>query len=284
MHDNQIFIDLLRSFHYPFLMYIHSLFDTQQVYLNMSNSIQYNETGINVSADIMRVIEKYDIPVNWVFGSFGLYAKRVNVAMFLAYYELFRQIVDVPGSIVECGVFQGNSLMSFAKFLEIFCPGDRLRKVIGFDTFKGFASTHEHDHASIFAEHAKKGGWSSEKFKPALDELIEIFHKEQFVPHNPRVELIEGDISKTLPEYVNQHPGLRISLLHIDVDLFEPSYVALQYLYPKVVSGGIVVLDDYAMSIWPGGSQAVEQYFGDKVPKFKKFPWVRAPGAYFIKE
>ena len=246
--------------------------------------MKYNELGVNFSDDIVQVIKKHSIPMHWIFGSFGLYAKRVNIAMFLAYYELFRRIVDVPGSIVECGVFQGNSLLSFAKFLEIFCPGDRLRKVIGFDTFEGFVSTHENDHPEVFSEHAKEGGWNSAQFKPALDELIDIFHKEQFVPHNPRIELVKGDICETLPIYIEQHPGLRISLLHIDVDLFEPSYAALKYLYPKVVSGGVVVLDDYAMSIWPGASKAFEEYFGKSQPKLQKFSWVRAPGAYFIKE
>ena len=76
------------------------------------------------------------------------------------------------------------------------------------------------------------------------------------------IELVEGDIIKTLPKYVKKHPNMKISLLNLDVDLFEPTKIILENLFPKIVKGGIIILDDY--NIFPGETKAVKEYFKDK--------------------
>jgi hypothetical protein len=73
---------------------------------------------------------------------------------------------------------------------------------------------------------------------------------------------VKGDIMKTLPSYVAQNPNLRIALLHIDVDIYEPSKLILEHLWDKVVSGGIVMLDDY--DIIEGETLAVDEFFANK--------------------
>ena len=71
---------------------------------------------------------------------------------------------------------------------------------------------------------------------------------------NPNFELIEGDVEITLPCYIENNPGLRISLLYIDVDIERPTYIALKYLWDKVVPGGIIVLDEYEYHIFTESS------------------------------
>ena len=105
-----------------------------------------------------------------------------------------------------------------------------------------------------------------------------------FVPHAKRIEVIEGDINETVPSYVEKNPGLRISLLHLDVDLYKPNLAALEHFYPRVVPGGLVVLDEYGMTEWGGESKAFEDYFGEKQSKIQKFNWTSTPGGFFIKE
>ena len=95
--------------------------------------------------------------------------------------------------------------------------------------------------------------------------------------------MVEGNIEKTIPEYVAKSPGLRISLLHLDVDLYKPTLIALQHLYPLVVSGGLVVLDEYALPHWGGESKALEKFFGKNMPKLHTFSWVGNPNCYFFK-
>ncbi len=81
-----------------------------------------------------------------------------------------------------------------------------------------------------------------------------------------------GDVAETIPAYVRTNPGMRIALLHLDVDLYNPTKVALD-MYPLVVAGGVVVLDEYGMTDFPGESAAFDEYFGAERPKLRKCPY-----------
>lgn len=235
---------------------------------------------------IEKIIRDNDIPLRDVIESFAIYARRINVTRFLAHYELYRMIKDVPGSIVECGVYQGNSFFAFHKFLEIFHPGDRIRHVIGFDHFRGLNLSIE-DGPEYPSRSKINGGWKSGDFKEALFSLLEFHTSDQFVPKSQRCFFIEGDILHTVPEYVRQNPGLRISLLHLDVDVYAPTRTALEHFYDRVVSGGLIVLDEYGMMEWGGESLAFENFFSEKglkIPKLHKFSWTSTPSAYFLKD
>ena len=83
--------------------------------------------------------------VNEKLENFAKYVPRQNLARFLARYEIFRRILDVQGSIVECGVLFGCGLMSWAKLSSILEPYNFQRRVYGFDTFTGFPSIHKKD-------------------------------------------------------------------------------------------------------------------------------------------
>ncbi len=211
------------------------------------------------------------------------FSRRVNFLKIAALIEVFSLVRDLPGSIVECGVFRGQSLMLFRQLLEVNSPGDSLRKIIGFDTFSGFTSLDEKDGPPDVTRAKVVGGWDSSDFFPILQELINIAQTDSYMPRVNRVELVKGDVRETIPDYVRSTPGLRISLLNLDVDLYEPTLIALEHLYPRVVSGGVVIVDEYAMPGFPGESEALEEFFGSNMPNLKKFSFTATPGAYFIK-
>ena len=95
------------------------------------------------------------------------------------------------------------------------------------------------------------------------------------------VELVKGDITKTIPEYLIKHPRMKISLLNLDVDLYEPSKVILENLYPRLSKGGVLILDDY--NVFPGETKAVDEFFNDKKIKIQQFKYRKTP-AYVIKK
>jgi hypothetical protein len=95
------------------------------------------------------------------------------------------------------------------------------------------------------------------------------------------VELVKGDIRKTVPAYLKTHPALKISLLNLDVDIYEPSKIILEYLYPRIVKGGVILLDDYG--VVAGETKAVDEYFRDSSVKIRKFPFCVTP-SYIIKD
>lgn len=233
--------------------------------------------------ETLATIAGHGIGTQDVVENFMLFLRRVNFSKFLTHVDLFRQVVDLPGSIVECGVFKGHSLLTFTKMIEVLCPGDTLKKVIGFDTFEGFVGLDSKDGAPDERRGKVVGGWDSSDFLPALESLIAITQKDSYIPRFKRVELVKGDVSETVPAYVRANPGLRIALLHLDLDLYEPTKVALEQLYPLVVPGGIVLLDEYGMPGFPGESAAFDEYFGANRPVLRKFPYTPTPGGYFIK-
>lgn len=238
----------------------------------------------NIWQEIESLIANNELPVRDVIDNFVLFLRRVNFARYLAQIEVFKHVIDVPGSIVECGVFKGQSLLTFTKLVEILCPGDTLKKIIGFDTFEGFPGLAEEDGPPSDRRGKVVGGWNAGEFLPVLDRIIDITRRDSMIPRFSRVELVKGDVCETVPEYVERNSGLRIALLHLDLDLYEPTKVALECLYPLVVAGGVVLLDEYAMADFPGESKAFDEYFGDHRPKLRKFPYISTPGGYFVKE
>lgn len=179
---------------------------------------------------------------------------------------------NLPGSVVECGVFKGNSLCRFAIFRDLFSNRSS-KKIIGFDTFGKFPNTKYKDDEKSRKKFISDAGSES----ISKEQLLKVLSHKRI---DQSVELVKGDITKTVPEYVKSHPELRISLLNIDADIYEPVVTILKHLYPLVVKGGVVILDDYG--VFPGETKAVEEYFMDQNVQIKKLPYSMTP-CYVIK-
>lgn len=235
-----------------------------------------------VEANLRQHFEQFDISPLEVAKNFPIYSRRSVLKKFLAHYILFRETISLPGDIVELGVFRGTTLMGWANFLEIHNMGDRQKQVFGFDNFEGFQSFSDKDGASNLANDKVVGGFDSSCFEEILEDAIAIFDGDRFVSYKPRVRLVKGDICATVPEFVASNPGLRISLLHFDCDLYEPTMAALQSLWPLVVPGGIILFDEYGIRPWEGESSAVDEFFRGKKEEscLQRFDWCPNPGAY----
>jgi hypothetical protein len=123
-----------------------------------------------------------------------------------------------------------------------------------------------------------------ERAHKRLQKLLALYESDKFFPYRDRVELVAGDICETVPRYVKENPGLRISFLHFDCDLYEPTLIGLQYLYPLVSPGGVVLFDQYGIDEYPGESAAFDDFFGSKRPILTKSHLVSNPSGYFVKD
>lgn len=199
--------------------------------------------------------------------NFHLSCDITRISKILAHYELYRRIQHLPGAIVECGVFKGLSFTVFAEFREIF-EDPSSRKIIGFDTFGKFPeTTYEPD--KQFREHFISVAGSQSISKDQLTGVLA--HKNLY--HD--IELIPGDITETVPRYIEKHPDLKISLLNLDTDIYEPAVTILEYLFPKIVRGGILLLDDYQVT--DGETKAVDDYFSGRNVKIQRLPFRQTP-------
>lgn len=232
---------------------------------------------------IKEALASHEMDLQTVLRHFPAFVMRRDIPRFLSHYELFKQVIDLPGCVVDLGVWYGSSFFTWAKLLETFCPFDRSRKVFGFDSFEGLTQFSEKDGAKSDTVQKCEGGYlAPEEF---VQTLVKLHNSDNMIPNTERCKLIVGDLTKTLPEFLKAHPGLKISLLHFDVDLYEPTKYALELLYPYVVKGGVVCLDEYGLIPWQGETNAVDEFFAKhpNPPTIKKHPFAQTPHGYFIK-
>lgn len=191
----------------------------------------------------------------------------------IAHYELYKKILELPGDVIELGVFKGSSLIQFCTFRELL-ENEKSRKIIGFDMFGEFPKTETIASDSVFVEN-----WNKQFAGQFLSK--EDIYKSLELKKIGNVELVKGDITKTLNQYLEKNPHTRIALLHIDTDVYEPAKFGLEKLFDRIVGGGVVIFDDYATV--EGETLAIEEYFSNRGYAIKKFPFSHSKPSYIIK-
>ncbi|WP_216361218.1 class I SAM-dependent methyltransferase [Caulobacter mirabilis] len=187
--------------------------------------------------------------------NFPKYVRRQNLTRFLALYEIFKRILPVKGSIVECGVNHGFGLMSWAKFSAILEPVNLTRRIYGFDTFEGFPSVSEKDRSGA-ARNVKVGDLAADVFDE-LSQLVDIYDSTRFLGHVSKVNMVRGDATKTIPAFIEANQHLLVSLLYLDFDLYEPTKVALEHFLPRMPKGAVIAFDELDNPLWPGETLAM---------------------------
>jgi hypothetical protein len=202
--------------------------------------------------------------------NFAKYVPRQSMSLFLAKHQLFQQILDVQGHIIECGVFLGGGLMTWAQFSAIYEPVNHLRQVVGFDTFTGFAGLTDKDKGDNL-DCAVEGGLATGAYDD-LQECLRLYDLNRPVGHIPRGQLVVGDAMKTIPAYVEENRHLVVSMLYLDFDLYEPTKVALETFLPRMPKGAILAFDELNQAAWPGETLAVLDVVGLRNLRIRRFP------------
>ncbi|MGA3156493.1 MAG: TylF/MycF/NovP-related O-methyltransferase [Steroidobacteraceae bacterium] len=192
--------------------------------------------------------------------NFPKYVRRQNLTRFLALYEIFKRVLPVKGSVVECGVFRGFGTMSWAKLSAILEPVNLTRRIYAFDSFAGFPAVADSDRAGLGA--AVKAGDLYADSEAELLQLISINDSSRYLGHVPKVKLVRGDAIQTIPKFVAETPHLLVSLLFLDFDLYEPTKVALQHFVPRMPKGAVIAFDELDNPLWPGETKAMLEICG----------------------
>jgi hypothetical protein len=178
--------------------------------------------------------------------------------------QLLRNVMPltVNTDIAECGCWKGLSAYQLAYLLKI---ENFKNKFYLFDSFEGLSEFKDEDlkdnKVSSPEKRKKEFACSLSIVKDNLREYSFIEYKKGWIPEKFK------DVEET-----------SFSFVHIDVDLYQPIKDSLEFFYPKIIKGGVIVLDDYGYLTFPGAKQAVDEFVKGKSDFFMSLP----SGAAFI--
>jgi O-methyltransferase len=151
-------------------------------------------------------------------------------------FDMAQKALALDGEFWECGVYKGGSARLIAEVLK-----DRPRTFRLFDTFRGFAGVGPRDRAQAFEGQM----FYSENAVQDVKEFV----GAEFVKIHPGV----------IPESFKGLENSKIAFVNLDVDLYKPTREALAFILPRMVKGGVIVVDDYNDPDWPGVTAAINE-------------------------
>lgn len=204
-----------------------------------------------------------DISRDKVFMDLFEHVKPYTMTSVEALFSLYTSVAyvldrNIPGDFVECGVWRGGSSLLVALMLQQREINDR--RVLLYDTFSGMPAPTQFDvdkygrsGFQMIQDYADDIGWCY----ASRDDVHAVFERQNF---QFQVELIEGDVMQTLEVDTPE----RISLLRLDTDWYESTALEYHVLYPRLSTGGVLIIDDYG--VWAGSRKATDDYFA-QTPK-----------------
>jgi hypothetical protein len=214
----------------------------------------------DIRSELNDLIESGQGDMAWKFMNFPVHAPRQAITRMISRYEIFKNIINIHGNIVECGVFGGFGLMSWMHLSSIFEPLNFTRKIIGFDTFSGFPDMNEKDQKGATTQY--KAGDLAFDCYDNLKSLSDLHSKNMLVPMKDKVQLVRGDANVTMPQYLQDRPETIVALLYLDFDLYEPTKTALKTFLPRMPKGAVIVFDELNDPTFPGETLAVMEELG----------------------
>lgn len=160
--------------------------------------------------------------------------------------------------------------MSFAKLSAMLEPENLTRRLYGFDTFEGFPEVSEKDRSAT--ARPESGQLSADSYNELI-RLIQQYDRDRFLGHIPKVELVRGDMTKTIPEFLKSHPHLVVSLLFLDCDLYEPTKAAIEAFLPRMPKGTVLAFDELDNPIWPGETLGLLETLGIRRLRLQRLEW-----------
>lgn len=165
----------------------------------------------------------------------------------------------IKGAIVECGVWKGGCTAILAEVLRDANPAPEF---FLYDTYEGMSEPTKDDFSmstNLSAERLYEqydGDWSV----GALDTVKSVMSKTGY--NQDKICYVKGKVEDTIPETAPE----KIALLRLDTDWYKSTKHELEHLYPRLVKGGILIVDDYGA--WAGSKKAFDEYFADREMPF----------------
>jgi hypothetical protein len=156
----------------------------------------------------------------------------------LFYYEELKDLQDVPGDILEFGVYRGTMLCFLDDANQILDGTNSSRSVIGFDTFSGFPEE-------------EGTAWQRDNETRAMfrETSVELLRRKVALRTHSRIRLVDGDIRETLPRHAAEWPN-KVAMAICDADVADVTKAILDVIWDRVSAGGRIYFDEYSRDGW----------------------------------
>jgi hypothetical protein len=219
--------------------------------------------------EFVQLIKDCPIPQNELLLNMGMFLTPQTLSRILFMDFLYRQILDVQGVIVEFGCRWGQNLSLFSALRGIYEPFNRLRKIVGFDTFAGLHATTDLD-----GKNMTEGAYSvTPDYQTYLAKLLSLQEQESPQAHIKKHEIIKGDASKEISRYLKKNPETIISMAFFDMDIYKPTYECLTKIKPFLTRGTVLGFDELNDHACPGETLALKEVFGLNQFPIRRFPF-----------
>ena len=210
----------------------------------------------------------------------GLFINRKNLSRIIFMHNMYQKILDVNGIVIEFGCRWGQNLSLFQNFRGMYEPFNHTRKIVGFDTFKGFPSVNVKDGN---AEAVFVGSYSTtDKYDEYLSQILDYHEKESPISHLKKYEIVKGDANKSLEDYLKKHPETIVALAYFDFDLYEPTKRCLELIKTRLGKGSIIGFDELNHPGFPGETIAFDELLGISNYKIIRSPITPLPSYIII--
>lgn len=230
---------------------------------------------------IFHLFKECPLPKNELLSNLGLFISKTDMSRMIYLHELYKKIVNVHGIIMEFGVRWGQNLALYETFRGIYEPFNVNRKIVGFDTFEGFPSVDDKDGGSDLVS---VGSLSVTKgYEKYLAALLDAHGEDGALPHKKKYELLKGDASVKIKQYLDKHPETIISLAYFDFDIYKPTKDCLEAIKSHITKGSVIAFDELNFPDFPGETVALKEVFGLDKYRLVHTPFSSAR-SYFVVE
>jgi hypothetical protein len=237
----------------------------------MNVKFTLSESELKQRSNFIELLQECPIPQEEWENNVPLFLSRQSFSRSLFLHEIYKKIISIQGVVMEFGVRWGRDLALFHTFRGMYEPYNHYRKIVGFDTFEGFPSVNSLDGDNPIV---KVGAYNvTEGYEKYLNRLLDYHQSKSPLSHINKFEIVKGDATQTLPEYLERYPNTIIALAYFDMDIFEPTAKCLKLIEPYLVKGSIIGFDELGSEAFPGEAIAFRDFFGKKKIRLERFPF-----------
>lgn len=249
------------------------MIDNQEMY-----STKKEET---IRDTMVLLLKSCPIPDKDLLQNIGLFINSKNMARILFMNYLYQLQVGLHGIVMDFGTRWGQNAALFAAFRGIYEPFNRHRKIVAFDTFEGFPSVSNKDNQKVFWAH--EGGLAcTPEYDKFLEAVLQNQEDDNPMSHVKRFEIVKGDATETIWQYLEDNPETLVSLAYFDFDIYQPTVDCLVAIWPRLLKGAVIAFDELNDHDSPGETTAFLTFFKNKKIRLQRLPFVSRVSYYIV--